>query len=143
MSLDTRGPATNTETMGKRRTRREGFTLLEAMTTLTILAVLSGIAVQNFSRFKARARRPEATIFFRSLADVQDSHLQQFGRYSDNFDDLGMVLDSGRRLSSNEIAGDQYNYKLLQLQGPKTWYCVATGNIDSDPFPDVLAAQNP
>lgn len=120
-----------------------GFTLLEVMTVVTIVTVLAGLGYQNFSKFKAKARRPEAAIFFRSLADVQDSHRQQFGYYSDSFDDLGLLLDSGRRISSNEIAGDRYTYKLLQLQGPNTWYCVATGNIDSDPFPDVMAAQNP
>lgn len=129
--------------MGERRKQQGGFTLLEAMTVLTILGILGAIAGQTFVKQQARARRPEAVLFFRSLADVQDSHLYQFGYYADNFDELGLVLDSGRRISANEIQGDRYTYKLLQLDGPKTWYCVATGNIDSDPFPDVLAAQNP
>ena len=34
-------------------------------------------------------------------------------------------------------------YSLIQDEGPRSWYCVASGNIDGDPFPDIVAASNP
>jgi len=46
------------------------------------------------------------------------------------------------RVSENEIQGHYYNYRLSQPFGVNSWYCVATGNIDGDAFPDVITAQN-
>jgi type IV pilus assembly protein PilA len=46
--------------MGRRQTRRKGFTLIEVMVSVSLVAILSAIALPNFQRYLLRARQAEA-----------------------------------------------------------------------------------
>jgi hypothetical protein len=52
-------------------------------------------------------------------------------------------MESGTKISPTEIQGYTYNYRILQDDGPRSWYVIATGNIDGDMIPDIIAASNP
>lgn len=128
---------------GRRARRQAGYTLMDMMVVVLILGVLASLGLNQYNKYVARARRPEAVMAFRALAAAQREYLLTQGQYSGTFDALGFRVEGGQRISPTEIQGRRYNYRLIQDEGPKSWYCVATGNIDGDEFIDIIAASNP
>ena len=116
---------------------------MDMLTVVLIMGVLASVGVNRYEKYVARAKRPEAVMTFRALAAAQREHLLTWGRYSATFDELGFRVEGGQRISPTEIQGRRYNYRLVQDDGPRSWYCIATGNLDGDPFTDIIAASNP
>jgi type II secretory pathway pseudopilin PulG len=127
----------------EKRSRQAGYTLLDVMVVVLIISVLGSVALNQYSTYVARARRPETVMAFRSIATSQREYLLTHGQYAGTFSALGFNIERGTRISPTEIQGLVYNYRMLQDDGPRSWYVVATGNIDGDPFPDIIAASNP
>ena len=126
-----------------RRTRQAGYTLIDVMIVTVIISVLATVAVNRYQLFVARAKRPEAVMAFRALAAAQREHLITRGTYAGTFDALGFRIEGGTRISPTEVQGRRYNFRLIQDDGPRSWYCIASGEIDGDPFRDIIAASNP
>ncbi len=126
-----------------RRTRRAGYTLIDVMIVTVIISVLATMAVNRYQLFVARAKRPEAVMAFRALAAAQREHLVTRGKYAGTFDALGFRVEGGTRISPTEVQGRRYNFRLIQDAGPRSWYCIASGEIDGDPFKDIIGASNP
>lgn len=133
----------NVERHRAKRARAAGFTLIDLMVAITIMGVLAGLGFNQYGKYVARARRPEAVMAFRALATAQREYMLTQGKYAGTFDVLGFRVEGGQRISATEIQGRRYNFRLIQDQGPRSWYCIATGNIDGDAFLDVIAASNP
>lgn len=133
----------NAKTNQTARRRRAGYTAFDVLTVTLILGVLASIGVNRYQGYAARAKRPEAVMTFRALATAQREYLLTWGRYAGTFDELGFRVRGGHHVSPTEIQGRRYNYRLVQDQGPRSWYCIATGNIDGDDFNDIIAASNP
>lgn len=125
------------------RTGLSGYTLIDVMIVVLIISVLATVAVNRYQVFVARSKRPESVMTFRALAAQQREYMLTHGKYAGTFDALGFRVEAGQRISSTEVQGRRYNYRLVQDDGPRSWYVVATGNIDGDPFPDIIAASNP
>lgn len=125
------------------RRRRAGYTLVDVMIVTLILGVIAGLGFNQYSKYVARSKRPEAVMAFRALAAQQREYLLTHGRYAGTFDALGFNVEGGMRISPTEVQGRRYSYRLIQDDGPRSWYCVATGNIDGDQFLDILGARNP
>jgi len=126
-----------------RRTRRAGYTLIDVMIVTVIISVLATMAVNRYQLFVARAKRPEAVMAFQAIAAAQREHLVTRGKYAGTFDALGFRVEGGSRISPTEVQGRRYNFRLIQDAGPRSWFCVASGNIDGDAFKDVIGASNP
>ena len=126
-----------------RRTRQAGYTLIDVMIVTVIISVLATVAVNRYQIFVARAKRPEAVMAFRALAAAQREHLVTRGTYAGTFDALGFRIEGGTRISPTEVQGRRYNFRLIQDAGPRSWFCIASGEIDGDPFKDIIAASNP
>lgn len=127
----------------KRGSRLAGYTLIDVMIIAVIISVLGSIGVSRYQQYIARAKRPEAVLAFRAIAAAQREYLLTRGKYAGTFDALGFRVEGGDRISATEIQGRLYNYRLIQDDGPRSWYCIASGDIDGDPFRDMLAASNP
>lgn len=127
----------------RERRRRAGFTLMDAMTVTLIIGVLGSVGVNRYEKYVARAKRPEAVMTFRALAAAQREYLLTSGKYAGTFDELGFRIEGGHRISPTEIQGRRYTYRLVQDNGPRSWYCIATGNLDGDAFQDIIAASEP
>jgi prepilin-type N-terminal cleavage/methylation domain-containing protein len=126
-----------------RRTRRAGYTLIDVMIVTVIISVLATMAVNRYQLFVARAKRPEAVMAFRAIAAAQREHLVTKGKYAGTFDALGFRVEGGTRISPTEVQGRRYNFRLIQDAGPRSWFCVASGDIDGDAFKDIIGASNP
>ncbi|MEM7138325.1 MAG: hypothetical protein AAF500_17225 [Myxococcota bacterium] len=125
------------------RDRRSGYTIMDVMTVVLIIGVLGSLGVNRYEKYLARAKRPEAVMTFRALASAQREHLLTWGRYAGTFDEMGFRVEGGHHISPTEIRGRRYTYRLVQDQGPRSWYCIATGDLDGDDFNDIIAASNP
>ena len=125
------------------RQRQDGYTLVDMMIVVLIMSVLGSLGLNQYNKYIARARRPETIMSFRAIAGAQREYLLHHGHYAPTFRQLGFNIEGGARVSPTEIQGFKYNYRLIQDDGPRSWYVVATGNIDGDQFPDIISASNP
>jgi Tfp pilus assembly protein PilE len=116
---------------------------MDVMTVTLILSVLASLGVNQYNKYIARSRRPESVMAFRAIAAQQREYLLTHGMYAGTFEALGFSIEGGAMVSPTEIQGRRYNYRLIQDDGPRSWYVVASGNIDGDAFPDIVAASNP
>ena len=130
---------------GKRHAsaRRDGYTLIDVMIVTLVIAVLSTLGLNQYNKYVARSKRPESILAFRAIAAQQREYMLTHGKYAGTFSALGFNIEGGAMVSPTEIQGRRYNYRILQDDGPRSWYVVATGNIDGDAFLDIIAASNP
>jgi Tfp pilus assembly protein PilE len=127
----------------RKRRRQQGYTLLDVAIITVIVGVLASVGLNTYEKQVARSKRPESILAFRAIAAQQREYLLTHGKYAGTFTALGFNIEGATVISPTEIQGRQYNYRLIQDQGPRSWYVIATGNIDGDPFLDIIAASNP
>lgn len=127
----------------RKRSKQGGYTVLDVMVVTLIIGVLGSLGFNQYGKYVARSRRPESILTFRALATAQREYLLQHGYYANTFSALGFNIEGGALVSPTELQGRKYNYRLIQDDGPRSWYVVATGNIDGDDFIDVIGASNP
>ncbi|MFK7892062.1 MAG: type IV pilin protein [Granulosicoccus sp.] len=80
--------------MMNRRRRMNGFTLMELMIALVVLAIIVGIAVPSYSSYMVDARRSDAIAFLMELAGEQQRHFSEYNEYAGSLKDLGYPNDS-------------------------------------------------
>ena len=68
-----------------------GFTLIELMIVVAIIAFLSVIAVPNFFKFLAKAKRSEAYMNLGSIYTAQKAHWAEHGEYTTNLSGPGGI----------------------------------------------------
>ena len=133
----------NEAQVSRKRRRQAGYTLVDMMIVVLIMGVLGSVGINRYEKYIARARRPETVMAFRAIASAQREYLLTHGTYAATFSALGFNVERGALISPTEIQGLTYNYRIMQDDGPRSWYVVATGNIDGDEFPDIISASNP
>jgi prepilin-type N-terminal cleavage/methylation domain-containing protein len=139
---------------------RRGFTLLELMVVVAIIAFLAMIAVPNVMRFYAKAKRAEAYMQLHSIYAAEKAYWMEHGKYTDALtgaDSIGWKPDGYKGGGKNEpflytygfMGGEGRNYVTGKLQTPASFLsfakadkdgfvAVAAGDIDGDGKPDVL-----
>ena len=128
------GNASN-DPMGLMRDER-GFTLLELMTVVAIVGILSTLGLAQYELYVAKAKRVEAFAGLRGIFDAERTYFTSNTHYTDSFDRLGFSMEGGQRLSSTQIRGNRYTFTLSQPWGRSSFYCIANGQIDGDRFVD-------
>jgi type IV pilus assembly protein PilE len=68
--------------------RTRGFTLIELMIALVIVAILAGIAVPSYRNFVLRSHRIEATAALLKVAAAQEKFYLQNNTYTTNVGDV-------------------------------------------------------
>lgn len=121
-----------------RRTPPRGFTLIELMLTIAILGLLAAISVNELGALVMYAKRTEAVTGLSSLWTAQRAHYLEHGTYAQTFKGLDFELYGGMQLSPTSYKGGRYTYQLSQPWGPASYYCIATAQLDADPWPDIL-----
>jgi prepilin-type N-terminal cleavage/methylation domain-containing protein len=132
--------------------KRNGFSLIELMVVVAIMAFLAMIAVPNFNRFLAKAKRAEAYMNLNSICVAQKAHYATHNTYSDILHGEGGIgwKPEGKTYYTYGFAGaDGRNHfvgKLgapgTQLQGARAdkqgFVVVAAGDIDGDGDADII-----
>src|SRR3954465_3801636 len=65
------------------RSRARGVTLIELMTVIVVIAILSSIAIPSYRRYLLRSQRSEAKIALLQLQTAQEKFYLQNNAYTD------------------------------------------------------------
>ena len=132
--------------------KRSGFSLIELMVVVAIIAFLAMIAVPNFNRFLAKAKRAEAYMNLSSIYAAEKAYYAEHGKYSDVLNGEGGIgwKPEGKTYYTYGFAGAEGRNHFVgklgaagsQLQGSRAdkngFVAVAAGDIDGDGDADVL-----
>jgi len=122
--------------------RTRGFTTIDLMIVIAILSVLTGLALPEFDKMLARSRRTEAVLGLEAVWAMQSGYFASEGHYAGTFDALGGIpVHGAARISPSTARTARYTFHLSQPWGPNSFYCVAAGQLDSDPWPDILTIE--
>ncbi len=90
--------------MKKQSTTELGFTLIELMITVAILAILSAIALPSYSEYVKKGKRTEAKVELLRIGQMQESYFVQNLSYAKDLSQLGF--------SANTIDSEGNLYKI-------------------------------
>lgn len=65
------------------RPRTRGFTLIELMIALVVMAILAAIAIPQYNRYAFRARRADGQKLLMAIANAEERYYAQQNRYAD------------------------------------------------------------
>lgn len=138
-----------------------GFSLIELMIVVAIIAFLAMIAVPNYTRYLAKAKRTEAYMQLSSLYAAQKAFWAENGRYSDQLAGQGGIGWEPEGYSGGG-AGEKfyYTYGFPGSEGTNyftgklgtsssylsnahaddnSFVAIAAADIDGDGYPDIIA----
>ncbi len=67
--------------------KSKGFTLIELMIVVAIIALLAAIAIPSYRDFVVRSNRTEAKVALTELANLLEKHYSEMGSYATDFGD--------------------------------------------------------
>jgi len=132
--------------------KKIGFSLIELMVVIAIIAFLAMIAVPNFNRFLAKAKRTEAYMNLSAIYAAEKAYWAEHGKYSDILQGEGGIgwKPSGNTYYTYGFVGSEGRNNVIgKLNTPSSYLqisradnngfiAVAAGDIDNDGTPDIL-----
>ena len=116
----------------------KGFTTIELLVVAALAGVVGAVAVSKFDQAKLESGRAEGYIGIAMIKSLQSGVYVRDKKYAPNLADLGFDLADGGAINDHQYRGAQYTFSISQPNGPNSYLCTASGNLDDDPFPDVL-----
>lgn len=132
--------------------KKIGFTLIELMIVVAIIAFLSMVAIPNFLTYVAKAKRSEVYLNLGAIYTAQKAYWAENGTYSPNLSGensinwrpegetnytYGFPGNEGTNYFTGKLKGDP-----AELSGASasadSFVCCAVGDIDGDGKPDVI-----
>jgi len=104
----------------KRSTAHRGFTLVELMVVIVIVALMAAIAVPLYTNYIKDARRSEAAGGLAAVATAEQTYYQRNGAYANALASLNVDL-------SDLAANWTFGAPALIAGPPPGFSCVATG----------------
>lgn len=99
-----------------------GFSLIELLIVISILGVLLGVAIPNYSGFLERTRRTDARTALLDIAAAQERHFFEQRQYSGSMVDVWNHQQGGAFVS----AEGHYVLSLTTANGGQTYIATAT-----------------
>ena len=145
--------------------KRSGFTLIELMIVISIIAFLAMISVPSFMRFMAKAKRTEAYMQLSSLYAAQKGYFAENGTYATQLsgpNSLGWQPEGYKGGGAQEkfyytygfgSGSEGQHYYTGKLSTPAShlanayanqqgFLMFAAGDIDGDGQPDILSVDH-
>ena len=100
--------------------KKKGFTLIEVLIVILIIAILAAIAFPQYERAVNRSRLTEAFLQGRFFRDAQRMYFLRTGRYADTYEELGIdIPPDGVLVSPAKIRVKKYTYSIMELGGAR------------------------
>lgn len=128
-----------------------GFTLIELMIVIAIVAFLSMISIPNFMKFLAKSKRTEAYMNLRSLAMAEKSYWAENGKYTNILGNGGLGWKpSGNNYYTYGFSGGEGQNNFVgslkagsgELRNTRAdasgFVAAAAGDIDGDGKTDII-----
>lgn len=77
-------------------TQERGFSLIELMVVVGIIAILASIALPAYNNYTFRARRVDGQRELQNLATAQERFYSTYNRYSGTLSDLGFASSTSQ-----------------------------------------------
>jgi type IV pilus assembly protein PilE len=104
--------------------KEQGFTLIELMITVVIVAILASVAVPSYQGQMQKARRADAYDCLLNAAQRQENFFYQNNTYASNVGALGMTAQS---------CGEGDYYELEVTTGNATSYLLTASRVAGSP----------
>jgi len=126
---------------------KRGFTIIELMVMVLVLALLAGTAILTLKGYTARSRLAEAYLLLGKMADQQIVYFQNNRAFIPTGPDnippspqATRVNFSGNWVSINFSSADElrFGYQCYADTGPEDFICEAQGDQDGDGNPSII-----
>lgn len=114
--------------MSSNRTRKQGgMNFLDLIIVVVIISVLAALAIPRIIQSTTRAKQGEAKTLLKQIHTMQRAYWQENGTYADNLPAIQIEVPDGAL----------YDYHITVEMGGNWYTCMATANLDGDPYDDV------
>ena len=105
--------------------KKKGFTLVELMITVAILAVLATVAIPAYQNYINRAKQSDAIIGLKAAQMAQEQFFSENNRYSSTIDILPGFNDAGAA-DNKFVKGDYYTLAVSSASTVPAFVIAAT-----------------
>ena len=97
------------------RTRQDGFTLVELMITIAVIAIIAAFAVQHLHAARMATNEASAINTLRNITTANNQYRVRFGTFADDLDDLSTAeyIDTVIGTPPFEKAGYGFAYTVV------------------------------
>ncbi|MGK0289321.1 MAG: prepilin-type N-terminal cleavage/methylation domain-containing protein [bacterium] len=105
---------------------KKGFSLMEIMVVLVIIAIIGGTAYPYYQKLVIKSKQTEAKTMLRSIYMSQELYNITNQKFATKITDLDITIPTTTR----------YSYQIKSVDNGETFTATATANLDNDPVED-------
>ena len=115
--------------MSVKKNFKKGFTLIEMMIVVAIIAILAGVAIPQYTKYVRKAEAVEAVSFLKQMVSAESAYLTSHGQFylsESGTDDMNKT----RRVLSIDSPGGKFNYSMMTNSAKTAILLRAYKNVD-------------
>lgn len=107
----------------------KGFTLIELMITIAILAILAAIAIPAYTGYVTTAKLQEASSSLTALRIAQEEYFMENNKYFSGGSTSAVKTASDGLWSASKGSDNAINFNYVVTTTATSWSAIATGNV--------------